>query len=216
MMALSAFFLLLGVVLVVLLLLRQVFLDLLHVGVAVGGRGEDGGDVERDELGIGGLRLGLERLEELVVLDGVVDRRGGEERVEPAAAGGGVVLGEDGLDDGLLGERLAGLGGVLAFGLVVVDVEAQDVPVLDGVGDGVGVQLAAGRGPWWSAAMPASPSICLTVAFSSKIGVPVKPKSWALGKNSLMALWFSPNCERWHSSKMKTMRLSRSGSSRSL
>jgi hypothetical protein len=45
------------------------------------------------------------------------------------------------------------------------------------------------------------------------MGVPVKPKSWALGKNSLMALWFSPNCERWHSSKMKTMRLSRSGSS---
>ena len=43
------------------------------------------------------------------------------------------------------------------------------------------------------------------------MGVPVKPKSWALGKNSLMAWWFSPNCERWHSSKMKTMRLSRSG-----
>jgi hypothetical protein len=45
------------------------------------------------------------------------------------------------------------------------------------------------------------------------MGVPVKPKSWALGKNALMALWLSPNCERWHSSKMKTMRLSRSGSS---
>jgi hypothetical protein len=45
------------------------------------------------------------------------------------------------------------------------------------------------------------------------MGVPVKPKSWALGKNSLMALWFSPNCERWHSSKMKTMRLSLSGAS---
>ena len=34
-----------------------------------------------------------------------------------------------------------GLGSVLAFGLVVVDVEAEDVPVLDGVGDGVGVEL---------------------------------------------------------------------------
>jgi len=32
-------------------------------------------------------------------------------------------------------------GGVLARGLVVVHVEAQDVFVLDGVGDGVGVQL---------------------------------------------------------------------------
>ena len=52
------------------------------------------------------------------------------------------MLVEDGLDDGLLGERLAGLeGSVLSFGLVVVDVEAQDVPVFDGVGDGVGVQL---------------------------------------------------------------------------
>ena len=40
-----------------------------------------------------------------------------------------------------LGERFAWLGRVLAFGLVVVDVEAQDVSVLDGVGDGVGVQL---------------------------------------------------------------------------
>ena len=37
-----------------------------------------------------------------------------------------------------------------------------------------------------------------------------------LGKNSLMALWLSPNCERWHSSKMIVMRASRSGSSRSL
>ena len=43
----------LGVVLVVLLLLRQVFLDLLDVGADVGRRREDGGDVERDELGIG-------------------------------------------------------------------------------------------------------------------------------------------------------------------
>ena len=50
------------------------------------------------------------------------------------------MLGEDGVDDGLLGERLAGLEGVLAVGLEVVDVEAQDVAVLDGVGDGVVVQ----------------------------------------------------------------------------
>ena len=33
------------------------------------------------------------------------------------------------------------LGGCLPFGLVVVDVEAQDVAVFDGVGDGVGVQF---------------------------------------------------------------------------
>ena len=67
-----------------------------------------------------------------------------------AAAGGGVVLVEDGVDDGALGERLAGLEGVLAVGLVVVDVEAQDVPVLDGVGDGVGVQLLLEEVLAWS------------------------------------------------------------------
>jgi hypothetical protein len=36
---------------------------------------------------------------------------------------------------------LAGLGQLLAFGLEVIDMEAEDVPVLDGVGDGVGVEL---------------------------------------------------------------------------
>jgi hypothetical protein len=37
-----------------------------------------------------------------VVFDGVVDGGGGEQGVEAAVAGGGVVLVEDGLDDGLL------------------------------------------------------------------------------------------------------------------
>jgi hypothetical protein len=36
------------------LFLRQVFLDLLHIGIALGGRGEDAGDVQRLEVGIGG------------------------------------------------------------------------------------------------------------------------------------------------------------------
>ena len=35
-------------------------------------------------------------------------------------------------------------------------------------------------------------------------------------KKFLMASWLSPNWERWHSSKMKTMRLSLSGASCSL
>ena len=47
----------------------------------------------------------------------------------------------DGLDDGLLRDRLARLGRVFALRLEVVDVEAQDVPVLDGVGEGVDVEL---------------------------------------------------------------------------
>ena len=44
-------------------------------------------------------------LEQGVVFDGVVDGGGGEQGIEAASAGGGIVLGEDGLDDGLLGER---------------------------------------------------------------------------------------------------------------
>ncbi len=45
------------------------------------------------------------------------------------------------LDDGLLCQRLALLGHVFAFRFVVINVEAQDIAVVDGVGDGVGVQL---------------------------------------------------------------------------
>ena len=52
--------LLLGVVLVVFLFLRQVFLNLLHVGAAVGRRREDGGDVERDEVRVGELAAVLD------------------------------------------------------------------------------------------------------------------------------------------------------------
>ncbi len=76
-----------------------------------------------------------------MVLNGVVDRRGGEDGIEAAVAGGGIVLGEDGLDDGGLGNCFARLGGILCIGLVVIDVEAQDVAVFDGVRDRVGVQF---------------------------------------------------------------------------
>ena len=141
----------LGVVLVVLLLLGEVLLDLLDVLVALRWRREDGGDLERDELGVVGLAFGLKLLEDLVVLDGVVDRGGGQQRVEASASGRGIVLVEDGLSDRLLGEGLTGLEGGGVLWLVVVDVEAEDVPILDRVGDGVGVELLSGRGPWWFA-----------------------------------------------------------------
>jgi len=39
-------------------------------------------------------------------------------------------------------------------------------------------------------------STCRAVAFSVKIGVPVKPKSWDLGKKFLMVWWVWPNWER--------------------
>ena len=131
----------LGVVLVVLLLLGEVLLDLLDVLVALRWRREDGGDLEGDELGGVGLALCLKLLEDLVVLDRVVDRGGGQQRVEASVSGRGIVLVEDGLSDRLLGKGLPGLEGGGVLSLVVVDVEAEDVPILDRVGDGVGVEL---------------------------------------------------------------------------
>ena len=65
MMALERGLLALRVVPVVLLLLREVFLDLQNVLVALRRRREDGGDLEGDELGVGRLALGLDLLEEL-------------------------------------------------------------------------------------------------------------------------------------------------------
>ena len=130
----------LGVVPVVLFLLREVLLDLPHVLVALSRRREDGGDLERDELRVGGA-FGLELLEDFVIFDGVVDRGGGQQRVEASVSGRGIVFVENGLGDRLLGGRPAGLEGGGIFGRVVIDVEAQNVPVLDRVGDGVGVEL---------------------------------------------------------------------------
>jgi hypothetical protein len=43
-----------------------------------------------------------------------------------------------------------------------------------------------------------------------------KAEQLGVGEEFLDGFVFSPNCERWHSSKMKTMRCWRSGSRRSL
>ena len=67
---------LIGLDLVVGPLLGQVFLDLPHIGIALGGRGEDAGDGERFVVGIGGLLLGLQGGKQRVVFDGVVDGGG--------------------------------------------------------------------------------------------------------------------------------------------
>ena len=56
-------------------------------------------------------------------------------------AGRGIVLVEDGLGDRLLRERLTRLEGGGVHWLVVIDVEAKDVLILDCVCDGVGVEL---------------------------------------------------------------------------
>ena len=79
-----------------------------------------------------------------MVFDGVIDGGGGEQGIELAPGGGGIVLGKDGLDDGAFGDGFAGLGQCFAcflLGLEVIDVELEDVLILDGVGDGVGVEF---------------------------------------------------------------------------
>ena len=91
-----------GLDLVVLQLLREVFLELLDIGVALGGRGEDAGNVERAEVGVDLLIPALHGGEEFVVGDGVVDRGGGEKGVELAPGSDLVVPCEDGIDDGVL------------------------------------------------------------------------------------------------------------------
>lgn len=139
---LEGFLLLVRFLLVVFEFLRQVFLELLDVGIALGGRGEDGCDLQRHEVGILGLALCLNLLEKLVVLDGVVDRGGGEERIETAFAGGGIVRVEGPFDDGKLSRSLAEILRTLTLGLKVVHMELQDVAVFDRVRDGIGVQFA--------------------------------------------------------------------------
>ena len=107
----------LGVVLVVLFLLGEILLDLLDVLVTLRRRREDGGDLERHELGVGGLALGLELLEDLVVLDGVVSEAVASSALKRRPSGRGIVLVEDGLGDRLLRERLTGLRAEASFGL---------------------------------------------------------------------------------------------------
>jgi len=76
-----------------------------------------------------------------MIFDGVADGGSGEQGIEPPPSGGGVVLGEDGLNNGLLRERFARLGWFFAFGFEVIDMETKNVRVLDGVRDCVRMEL---------------------------------------------------------------------------
>ena len=92
-----------GFNLVVGLFLGQVLLQLRDIGQAVGGRREDAGDVQRDEVFVFGGFLGLNLLEQVVVFDGVVDGCRGHEGVELPQVGGSIVFFEDCLDHRPLG-----------------------------------------------------------------------------------------------------------------
>src|SRR5690606_5475014 len=67
---------------------------------------------------------------------------GGEKRIEATLVRGRVVLVENGLNDLSLAQPLAGFRSEIAFRPEVVHVETENVPVLDCVGDRIGVELA--------------------------------------------------------------------------
>ncbi len=73
--------------------------------VALDGRGEDAGDIQRLEVGVGGLLFRLYGGEEGVVFDGGVDRGSGEQGIEAAATLGFVVFLQEGLADGAFSGR---------------------------------------------------------------------------------------------------------------
>lgn len=87
------------------------------------GGGEHAGHVQRSEAVILGPLFVLQYLEGFEVFDGVVDAGGGQHGIELTPVGGGIVLGQDGLDDLGLGQAFTRLGRLLAFGLKEVDVE---------------------------------------------------------------------------------------------
>ena len=64
------------VVPIVFLLLGEILLNLLNVLVALCRRREDGGNLQGHELTVGGFPLSLQLLENLVILNGIVDRCG--------------------------------------------------------------------------------------------------------------------------------------------
>ena len=82
----------------------------------------------------------LQCLEQVVIRDGVVDGGGGQQGVEAPPVAGPVMPGQDGFHHGLLCQSLARLDGRTPA-LEIVHMEAQHVAVVDGVGDGISVQL---------------------------------------------------------------------------
>ena len=109
----------------------------------MGGGREDAGDVQRPEFRVGFQLLLLYGAEQFKVFNGVIDRCCREDSVEPPCSGRSIVLRQNGFDDRFLSEGLTRLRWLFPFFLLrreVVDVESQDVAIVDGVGDRIGVQ----------------------------------------------------------------------------
>ena len=77
-------FFLAGLLLVIETLLRQILLNLLHILVALGRRGEDASNIQRFVIGIFRHSFLLNLLEQIVVFDGIIDSFGCHNSIESA------------------------------------------------------------------------------------------------------------------------------------
>ena len=131
----------LWIVSVIFLFLRQILLNLLDVLVSVGRRREYRSDLKGDELRIDDLAFALKPRKDREILYGVIDRCCCEQSIEASLRGRSVVIVEYRLSYRLFGKSLAWLKDSRIRSLVVVDMEAEDVPILDRMRDSVCVQL---------------------------------------------------------------------------
>ena len=75
-----------------------------------------------------------------MVFDGIVDGCGGKNGIEATfSARCCIVFAQNGIHNCLFGGGMGGGNGFIAFGFVIIDMEFQDVAVVNGIGDGVGM-----------------------------------------------------------------------------
>ena len=121
--------------------LRQVFLNLLHILVAVRWRRKHTDDIQRLIVRVCLLQFGLLIFESGVIVNRIINGRSRQNRIELAPSRGTVVFGQNGFNDFLFLHGLTRLGLVLAFWLEIVHMEAQHIAVFNRMGDGIGMQL---------------------------------------------------------------------------
>ena len=95
--------------------------------------------MERNVIRVFGYLPVLTFLEQLVIVNGVVDGSRCQHRIEPPGIGGRIVLVEDRIHDGLPRNEFVRSGVLRSFAFEIVDMKFQNVPIINGVGDGIGV-----------------------------------------------------------------------------